>query len=134
METRKGGNKKENGGSVGEQGQGESRKMHVFIKCHIDALILENWEVNGRRRGKNCKIPAVPLIFSSLPPSLTPSFSLHLRRVTVSDGTGLTGRRRSKKTVAFSSALEMTRDTHTHTHTDMRAHSHIRIPTFGGCQ
>ena len=64
------------GGRVGEQGQGESRKKHVFTKCWIDALILGNWGVKGRRRGENWKTPAVLLISPSLSPSFTPSFPL----------------------------------------------------------
>lgn len=88
--------------------------------CQIDALILENWEVKGRR-DENWKIPTVPLLslplllLSPLPPFLVSFPSLH--RITVSDGTGLTVRRRSKKTVALSTSLKMTCDTCTHTHT-----------------
>lgn len=88
--------------------KGKSRTINVFIKCHIDALILGNWGVKGRRRGENWKIPAVS-------PSL-PRSSPSLHRVTVSDGRRLTGRRRSKKTVVLSSASEMTCDTSIHTH------------------
>lgn len=96
--------------------QRESRKSHVFTKCWNDAMILGNWQVKGRRWSQ---IPAVHLIFSSilhlLPLSLV-SFPF-LYRVTVSDGIGLTGRRRSKKTVTLSSALEAICDMCTQTHT-----------------
>lgn len=113
---------KEKVGNKQEKGERVEQQWRIKEKPCFHKVPDWYWEVK-RRRSKNWKIPAVLFIFSSLLHSLPPSLvSLpSLCRVTVSDGTGLTGRQRSKKTVALSSAMEMICDmciqTHTHSQT-----------------
>ena len=130
MEKWKGGNKKEKKDQWRSEGKG------IFFSQNV-GLMLWYWEIAKSKGGVEAKTGRFQLVLlsspPSLPPSLLPSFppslvsSPSLCRITVSDGTGLTGRRRSEETVVLSSALEMTCDTcaHTHTHTQ----------TFlGGCR
>lgn len=100
------------------RGNKEKTCFHQVADAGFD---MGNW---GSQKGESWKIPAVPLIFPSLLPSFAPSFppvsSPSHCRITVSAGTGLTGRWRSKKSGALASASQMTYDTRADAYTNTR--------------
>lgn len=116
-------------GKGGESGWARARRIeekacfHKVLDWCFDIGKLGSQREEKRRELEDSSCSSyLPLPLSFLH-SLVSSASLH--GVTVSDGTGLTGRRRSKKTVALGSASEMTYDTCAHTHTHADTHSSL---------